>query len=76
MLATLILLALFSFGFALLSPLLGDWQVFNLPLGYFMAANGSVVVFIGLAFWFCRHQERTDTTFGFKDHEYDEKDWH
>jgi len=44
-----------------------DWNetiLFGLPLGYFAAAHGSVVVGVALLFWFARRQNAIDATFG------------
>lgn len=45
----------------------GGWNdtiLFGLPLGYFAATHGSVIVCVVLLFWFARRQDAIDRTFG------------
>lgn len=39
------------------------------PLGYYMAAQGSLVVFVILIFWFAAKQNAIDEQFGFTEEE-------
>ena len=34
------------------------------PLGFYMAAQGSLIVFVVLIFWFARTQDKIDREFG------------
>jgi len=35
------------------------------PLAYYMCAQGSIIVFVVLIFWFANRQEKIDEEFGF-----------
>lgn len=39
--------------------------VLNFPLGFYMAAQGSLIVFVVMLFLFARQQENIDREFGF-----------
>ena len=43
--------------------------VLDFPLGFYMAAQGSLIVFVVMLFVFAKQQEKID-----RDHGYDEKD--
>ena len=52
--------------FAIITPLLAialnrvTIPYLDLPLGFFMAAQGALVAFVLMAFWFARRQDRID----------------
>ena len=39
------------------------------PLGYYMAAQGSLIVFVVLLFWFARRQDAIDREYGVAEEE-------
>jgi putative solute:sodium symporter small subunit len=39
--------------------------VLNFPLGFYMAAQGSLIVFVVMLFVFARQQNKVDREFGF-----------
>ena len=39
--------------------------ILNFPLGFYMAAQGSLIVFVVMLFLFARQQDRIDREFGF-----------
>jgi putative solute:sodium symporter small subunit len=41
------------------------------PLAYYMSAQGSIVIFVVLIFWFANKQEKIDEEFGFTEKEDD-----
>ncbi len=43
---------------------LNETSFLGFPLGYFFAANGSIVVFASLVFWYCQRQDNIDRAFG------------
>ncbi|MEQ1520912.1 MAG: DUF4212 domain-containing protein [Aestuariivirga sp.] len=43
--------------------------ILGFPLGFWFAAQGSLVVFVVLLFWFARKQNDIDTEFGFAEEE-------
>ncbi|MGI9418827.1 MAG: DUF4212 domain-containing protein [Geminicoccaceae bacterium] len=56
------------FLLAFLAPLnvdpLNRLIVLGFPLGFFLAAQGALIVLVILAFWFTNRQERTDRRHG------------
>jgi putative solute:sodium symporter small subunit len=56
------------FVFALLLPLfshaLNGIVIFGFPLGFYLAAQGSVIAFVIIIFWFASRQEAIDREFG------------
>ncbi|SDT94296.1 DUF4212 domain-containing protein [Stappia sp. ES.058] len=63
----LIVMALWAvFGFAVhgfVVPL-NTLTVAGFPLGFYMAAQGSLIAFVGLVFWFSARQDRIDREAG------------
>jgi len=55
---------LFSFGIHLFAPSLNAIRFLGFPLGYYMAAQGSLIVFVVSVCWFVRRQNRIDAEFG------------
>jgi putative solute:sodium symporter small subunit len=56
----------FFFGFvihAFVVPL-NNIVILGFPLGYYMAAQGSLIAFVILIFWFARSQDSIDREFG------------
>ena len=47
-------------GIHFLAPALNDIQVFGFPFPYFMAAQGSLLVFVALSFWYSSRQNVID----------------
>jgi putative solute:sodium symporter small subunit len=48
----------------LFAPSLNKIHVFGFPLGFYMAAQGSLIVFVVQLFWFARRQNQIDEEFG------------
>ena len=38
--------------------------IFGFPLGFWMAAQGSLIVFVALIFWYARRQNAIDVKYG------------
>lgn len=53
-----------SFFVHLFAPSLNKIHVFGFPLGFYMAAQGSLIIFVAQLFWFARRQNRIDQEFG------------
>jgi putative solute:sodium symporter small subunit len=53
-------------GFAvhLFAPSLNAIHVLGFPLGFYMAAQGSLIIFVLQLFWFAKAQNRIDEEFG------------
>ena len=56
--------AFFSFVIHMFAPSLNRIVILGFPLGFYMAAQGSLVVFVVQIFWFAREQDRIDREHG------------
>ncbi|MEX2200401.1 MAG: DUF4212 domain-containing protein [Dongiaceae bacterium] len=61
---TLAVWLVFSFVVHLFAPSLNEITFIGFPLGFYMAAQGSLIVFVLLIFWFASRQNRIDEEFG------------
>ena len=62
---SLVIWALVSFGFGiLLRPLLSDISVGGTDLGFWFAQQGSILVFLGLIFFYAMRMNKLDKEFG------------
>jgi putative solute:sodium symporter small subunit len=59
----LVLWACLGLGVHLFASDLNRVVLFGFPLGYFMAAQGSLIGFVVLIFWYARRQNRIDEDF-------------
>jgi putative solute:sodium symporter small subunit len=57
----------FSFGVHLFAPSLNKIKVIGFPLGFYMAAQGSLIAFVALCFWNSYGQNKIDEEFGVSD---------
>lgn len=57
---TLVIWALVSFGAVLVVETLDRVVIFGFPLGYYMAAQGSIAVFVALIFNYARAMDALD----------------
>ncbi len=66
-----VMLIWFTFAFAihLLADFLNQFVFLGFPLGWYMAAQGSLIVFVALVFWFARRQNKIDAEFGVAEEE-------
>ena len=53
-----------SFVVHFFAPTLNKIVIFGFPLGFYMAAQGSLIVFVILIFWFARKQNQIDEDAG------------
>ncbi|HYG88963.1 MAG TPA: DUF4212 domain-containing protein [Azospirillum sp.] len=49
-----------SFVIHLFAPSLNSIRIIGFPLGFYMAAQGSLIIFVVMLFWFARRQNRID----------------
>jgi putative solute:sodium symporter small subunit len=56
--------AFFAFVIHFFVNSLNQIVILGFPLGYYMAAQGSLIVFVVLLFWFARRQDAIDREFG------------
>ena len=54
----------FSFVVHFFAPALNKIVIFGFPLGFYMAAQGSLIVFVVAIFWFAHRQNKIDEEFG------------
>lgn len=64
MFVTLAIWFIFSFVVHFFAPDLNDITFIGFPLGFYMAAQGSLIVFVILIFWFAAKQNRIDEECG------------
>ena len=60
----LVLWFIFSFAVHWFASDLNALSFFGFPLGYYMAAQGSLIVFVVLIFWLASRQNSIDEEFG------------
>ena len=53
-----------SFFVHMLAPSMNSIHIFGFPLGYYVAAQGSLIVFVVALFWFGKRQNEIDEEFG------------
>jgi putative solute:sodium symporter small subunit len=53
----------FSFVIHFFARELNSIQIIGFPLGFYMAAQGSLIVFVVLIFWYANRQNRIDEEF-------------
>lgn len=65
MVVTLSIWFVFAFGVHWFANALNGFTFIGFPLGFYMAAQGSEVVFVILIFWFVHAQHKIDRETGF-----------
>jgi putative solute:sodium symporter small subunit len=66
---TMVIWAFFSFGIHWFATALNSFTFFGWPIGFYMAAQGSLIVFVVLIWWSANRQEKIDEEFGFAEDE-------
>jgi putative solute:sodium symporter small subunit len=69
MVLTLALWAFFSMVVFLFGSEINSMSFLGYPLGYYMTAQGSLLAFVLIIFWFANRQEKIDEEFGFGEKE-------
>lgn len=64
MFTTLAIWAVFSFFIHMFVTALNTIVIGGFPLGFYMAAQGSLIIFVILIFWFNWRQNKIDEEFG------------
>ena len=72
MIITLAIWFVFSIVIFMFGEGLNNSSFLGYPLAYYMCAQGSIVVFVVLIFWFANRQEKIDEEFGFAEKGEDE----
>jgi len=57
----------FSFFVHVFARQLNEIHILGFPLGFYMAAQGSLIAFVVLCFWNAKAQNRIDEDFGVQD---------
>ena len=65
MMLTLSIWFVFSIVIFMFGESLNNGSFLGYPLAYYMCAQGSIVIFVVLIFWFANRQEKIDEEFGF-----------
>lgn len=69
MITTLIVWLIFGFGVHFFVSTLNAISFLGFPLGFYMAAQGSLIAFVLLVFWFSGRQDAIDREFGMAEDE-------
>ena len=72
MILTLAIWFVFSIVIFMFGESLNNGSFLGYPLAYYMCAQGSIVIFVVLIFWFANRQEKIDEEFGFAERGEDE----
>ena len=72
MIITLAIWFVFSIVIFMFGESLNNASFLGYPLAYYMCAQGSIVIFVVLIFWFANRQEKIDEEFGFAERGEDE----
>ena len=59
--------AFFAFFIHMFSPVLNGVKIAGFPMGFYMAAQGSLIVFVAQLFWFAKAQDKVDRKYGMAD---------
>lgn len=54
----------FSFAVHFFAPSLNEIKFIGFPLGFYMAAQGSLIAFVVAIFWYAKRQDAIDEEFG------------
>ena len=72
MVITLAIWFVFGYLIFMFGSSLNSGRFLGYPLAYYMCAQGSIVAFVVLIFWFANKQEKIDEEFGFSERGEDE----
>lgn len=64
MITALVIWFIFAFAIHFFATSLNSIVILGFPLGYYLAAQGSLIVFVALLFWFAGAQDRIDSEHG------------
>ncbi len=72
MMITLAIWFFFGYVVFMFGSSLNTASFLGYPLAYYMCAQGSIIAFVVLIFWFANRQEKIDEEFGFTEREGDD----
>jgi putative solute:sodium symporter small subunit len=64
MIVMMVLWAFFSFFVHMFVTPLNSIKILGFPLGFYMASQGSITIFVIMLFWFAKAQDKIDREFG------------
>ena len=64
MIICLVIWAIFGYGIHIFARQLNEIVILGFPLGFYMAAQGSLIAFVVMLFWFARKQNDIDEEHG------------
>ena len=64
MITCMVVWFVFSFGIHFFVDALNQIVILGFPLGFYMAAQGSLIIFVVLIFWFASKQNKIDAEYG------------
>ena len=67
MIITLAIWFLFGYVIFMFGSSLNEGSFLGYPSAYYMCAQGSIIAFVVLIFWFANRQEKIDEEFGFQE---------
>tara|TARA_B100001250_G_scaffold160881_1_gene138220 strand:- start:929 stop:1189 length:261 start_codon:yes stop_codon:yes gene_type:complete len=67
MMITLAIWFVFGYLIFMFGSSLNSGSFLGYPLAYYMCAQGSIIAFVVLIFWFANRQEKIDEEFGFSE---------
>ena len=67
MVITLVIWFIFGYLIFMFGSSLNEGSFLGYPLAYYMCAQGSIIAFVVLIFWFANKQEKIDEEFGFQE---------
>ena len=67
MVLTLVIWFVFGYLIFMFGSSLNSSNFLGYPLAYYMCAQGSIIAFVVLIFWFANRQESIDAEFGFSE---------
>ena len=69
---TLVIWFIFGYLIFMFGSSLNEGSFLGYPLAYYMCAQGSIIAFVVLIFWFANKQAKIDEEFGFSERGEDE----
>ena len=72
MIITLVIWFIFGYLIFMFGSSLNEGSFLGYPLAYYMCAQGAIIAFVVLIFWFANKQEKIDEEFGFQERGEDE----
>jgi putative solute:sodium symporter small subunit len=56
-----------TFGFTWFARTINEVVIFGFPLGFYMAAQGALVIYLAIIWWYNRQMKKLDAEYGVED---------